>query len=240
MRAGAIVLAMLLAGAVARGTSIAAQEPPLTVTLTLDRGAYPPGVPIAFAVRIRNNSAAPITIPFTTAQRFDIAIFSDTLLVDQWSRGRTFPSFVGELRLAPGETTVFTDTWLPVNPLVPGLTGMAGSTLGPGLYRVVAQLTGRDTRPTSQSVPLILGTPTIHAAGCSAMEEPPRLEMPVVAFARTVNPPEALRSIWQRGTPFGGFAGYSPRYANPSDLATLNRAFPVTICLSTEAELTLP
>ena len=190
---------------------------------------------------MRNTLAQPVTVIFSTSQRFDLAVEFEHVRLDVWSRGRTFAQVVGELRWGPGETLFFSDQWLPRTLLAPGTVGAATSQpLAPGVYRIFAELTTPGVRPVSRPEVLTIGLPLDVPQGCSTLQPPVATDMPVAALARTVEPAGVLHSLWQRQVTTGDYAGFAPEPWMPSDLATINRRFPVTICVTAPARIIVP
>jgi hypothetical protein len=217
---------------------------PVEVLLSLDRVGYEPGMPISFTILIKNNAATPTTLSFPTSQGFDLILHSGDLEFDRWSRGRTFAQRTTDLRLAPGEVIRYSDTWTPSTALLPGVAATAGQqqSVSRGVYRLVAQLATTPPRPTSRTELIVYGQPTQLPEGCSTLPAPYPLELPATTVAGTIDPPAALKALWQRTTLFGDYAGLSalPAAANANDLQTVNRRFPLTICLSGPARMILP
>jgi len=234
------LLAALLIALLARPAPAAAQDIPVEVTLILDRSAYEPGVPIRFTVQVRNTSALPVTLGFGSSQRFDLVLRSETVELDRWSRTQTFTPVPGQMRLAPGEISIFSGTWAPSSELLPSVVYVAGGQPIPrGVFQMVAVLKPIETTIISRPQPLIIGTPTILSAGCTTLPSLFTLELPAEAIAQAVDPPEALISLWQRSL-FGAYTGYQPHRAVASDLRVINRLHPLTICLSLPARVILP
>lgn len=236
----ACVLALTLVAVSRRGA--AAQPGPLEVTLTLDRGAYEPGTLIGFTVRVTNISREPVSVTFTTSQRFDVSIQSETFELDRWSRGRVFTPTVAEVRWAPGETIVYADVLSPGSALLPTAIGI-GSPVTPlsfGVYRVVADVTGTNIRVLSRPAYLIVGTPIMLAAGCTPLQTPFPTDLPVGAIVAMVEPREALLSLWQRALLTNDYLGYTPAREPLNDLTSVHRRSPLTICLAYPARMTIP
>jgi len=238
------ILTGLLGGvlilALAAPAPAAAQDAPVEVRLILDRSAYEPGVPIGFTVQVRNISALPVTLGFSTAQRFDLVLRSETVELDRWSRTQTFASMPGQMRLARGEIATFSGSWLPASALLPSVIPDAGAQPIPrGVFQIVAVLRAIDAPIASRPQPLIIGPANILNAGCTTLPSLFTLELPAEAVAQTVDPPEALISLWQRSL-FGAYTGYQPHRAVASDLRVINRLNPLTICLALPARVILP
>ena len=79
----------------------------LVATLTTDRPAYAPGDPITLTLTLRNTTSAPMTLEFSSAQRYDFTIEDARAPVWRWSAAQTFAQMVGEETLAPGDSVVY-------------------------------------------------------------------------------------------------------------------------------------
>jgi len=76
-------------------------EPPptsgLAITLSVDKSTYRPGDTIQVTLEVANRTAEPITLVFSTSQRFDLAIEDDEgNELWRWSRGKLFLQVLGE------------------------------------------------------------------------------------------------------------------------------------------------
>ncbi len=105
-------------------------DPPgFGVSLVTDLPVYAPGEPVQIAFEVANHGAAPVTLRFSSAQRFDMAI-ADESCREIWrlSSGRMFATVMGQ-------ETLGTDN--------PSLTYEAefGGELAPGRYTIKASLT---------------------------------------------------------------------------------------------------
>lgn len=105
----------------------------LRSTLQADRQRYAPGQTMTLTYTVVNGGTAPAVLNFTSGKQFDMtATAPNGRKVWQWSEGRMFPMMLTTLRLAPGESKVYSATWqLPNNVPV-------------GAYRLYAFLTPRD------------------------------------------------------------------------------------------------
>jgi hypothetical protein len=217
-----------------------AQSSPLNVLLTVDRFAYQPGEPITFTVRIQNVTNQTISVPFLTSQRFDVIIRSPFTEVDRWSTHQFFTQARVEQRWAPGEVITFTDTWFPSSSLLPGAAGSGPQLLARGLFQMQAEVASMSLRAVSPPIPIIIGWPTYLAPGCTQLSDLPTADLTADALARTVEPRDALRSLWQPSLGNGPYVAYSPRLTMVSNLRTIHQRAPVTVCVSGPAQITLP
>lgn len=110
---------------------VALSGPTLRVTLTTDKPVYAPGEPIRIVFEVANHTAAPVTLDFASAQRFDLAIADESgAEVWRWSAGRMFAQMLGQEVLGPETGRLSYEATF------------AGA-LGPGRYRIEARLTDR-------------------------------------------------------------------------------------------------
>lgn len=234
------VVASLLAWQMSPAQTSSPQSSPLNVLLTTDQFAYQPGEEIRFTLRVQNVSSQTIAMGFATSQRFDVIIRSDVAVVGRWSSGQTFAQARGEQIWRPGETITYVDSWLPSSSILPGTINSGPRRLSRGLFEMYAEVTGIAVQPASAPVPVVIGTPIALSAGCTELSEPATLEISADTLARTVEPPGALRALWQKTVGGGTYAAYSPRLAAVSNLRSLHRREPITVCVDQPAEITLP
>ncbi|MGD9891225.1 MAG: BsuPI-related putative proteinase inhibitor [Dehalococcoidia bacterium] len=217
-----------------------AQSSPLSVFFTVDQFVYQPGEPISFTIRVQNVSSQPVAINFATAQRFDVILQSSAATVGRWSNGQIFAQATGEQTWRPGQTIVYEDSWLPTSGLLPGAIGGGAQPLMRGLFELHAELTGITVQPTSPPVPIVIGWPIALDTGCTELDETLTAEVDADTLARTVEPRDALKSLWQEGRGDGPVDAYSPRYAAASDLQQLIPREPITVCVDRPSQITLP
>ena len=86
-----------------------ATDSTLAATLTTDRPAYAPGDVVTLRLVLRNVSAAPQTLEFSSGQRYDFAIEDTRAPVWRWSASQTFAQVLGEQTLAPGDSVVHSE-----------------------------------------------------------------------------------------------------------------------------------
>ncbi|MBI2876831.1 MAG: hypothetical protein HYY20_08120 [Candidatus Tectomicrobia bacterium] len=121
--------AFLLAGCslVSQPVRGKADPPRLRTVLTTDKATYAPGEPITFALRLINETAEPIRLSFTTAQRFDLVVQDPAgREVWRWSAGRFFAQALGEETLQPSGGDLLFQATLPKG-LPPGTYTVHGT-----------------------------------------------------------------------------------------------------------------
>jgi LysM repeat protein len=108
------------------------------LTLSTDRARYSPGMPVTMKLTKTNICRRSEVLTYMTGQRYEFEIRQDNRLIWRWSEGRPFTQRVQRLRVRPGETEIFTESWPQVD--------SAGRQVEPGRYRVVAWNTARELR----------------------------------------------------------------------------------------------
>ncbi len=104
--------------------------PEVSFTLALDKTVYAKEEQAPVRMALRNATPDPLTLSFTSGQRFDIVIRSQSgAEVYRWSAARTFISLVSEETIAAGERN-YAET-------IP-LTNNSGQPLAPGRYSIDA------------------------------------------------------------------------------------------------------
>lgn len=125
--AALFVVAGLWSSALAADSDLAG----LGVSLASDKSIYAHGAPVVLAFEAINRSAAPVTLDFASAQRFDVALFDEAgREVWRWSAGRMFGQALGQETLGPDR------------PRLAYVATFSGR-LKPGSYRARAWLTDR-------------------------------------------------------------------------------------------------
>ena len=89
--------------------SNAAADSTLVATLTTDRAAYAPGNTVTLRLVLRNVSTAPVTLDFSSAQRYDFAIEDTRAPMWRWSASQMFAQVLGEETLAPGDSLIYAE-----------------------------------------------------------------------------------------------------------------------------------
>lgn len=108
------------------------------LTLSTDRTSYAPGTPVIMRLTKTNTCRHTETLTYFTGQRYEFEIRQDNRLIWRWSEGRAFSPAVQRIRVRPGETLTFTESWPQVD--------SANRQVEPGRYRVVAWNTARELR----------------------------------------------------------------------------------------------
>ena len=104
--------------------------PEVSFTLAPDKTIYATGEPALVRLALRNTTPNPLNLTFTSGQRFDIVIRSQSgAEVYRWSAARTFISLVSEETIAAGERN-YAET-------IP-LANNGGQPLPPGRYSIDA------------------------------------------------------------------------------------------------------
>ena len=81
---------------------VQAETKRLKVVLIADKAIYAPGEPIMLTLRVINDSQKPISLSFSTAQRFDLLMQNQQgREVWRWSAGRFFAQILGKEVLKP-------------------------------------------------------------------------------------------------------------------------------------------
>src|SRR5439155_14861240 len=104
--------------------------------LTTDRPAYPAGAPVALSLTVTNPGNAPVTLQFSSGQKYDFEVRRAGQVVWRWAADRMFTQALTSLTLAPGERKVFTETWKQVD--------NNGHAVPAGSYEATAMLTTMD------------------------------------------------------------------------------------------------
>ncbi len=107
------------------------EESQLTVRLTTDRDSYEGDQPIRLQLVLENEGSEPVTLQFTTAQRYDFEIRNaEGELVWRWSDEMGFAQMLGSEIVEPGGRLRYEEEF-----------SMA---LDAGTYRVIGYITARD------------------------------------------------------------------------------------------------
>ncbi len=119
----------MLAAAFSAALASESDRPRFGVSLVTDKPVYAPGEPVHMAFDVANHGAAPVTLRFSSAQRFDFVIANAAgNEVWRWSAGRMFATVMGQETLGPD------------NPSLTYEAEFAGE-LAPGRYTIKALLT---------------------------------------------------------------------------------------------------
>jgi hypothetical protein len=106
---------------------------PLVLLLATDRPSYGPGSPVIFTIAVDNPSTAPVTVAFSSAQLYDIAVRAGGSEVWRWSDGRAFAAALTERDFPPGVTLLGRERW--------DRHDAVGVALPSGQYQIVGTLT---------------------------------------------------------------------------------------------------
>jgi len=108
----------------------AVTDSPLVLTVTTDQPRYAPGDSVSVTLLVANRSSAPVTLQFSSGQRYDFTIGGDGTTLWRWSDDRAFIQMLGEERLEPGAELIYRER--------------AKAPAAPGTYRVTGMLTAQD------------------------------------------------------------------------------------------------
>ena len=97
----------------------------LTVSLATDKPRYAPGEPITFTLTARNGGSQPVTLHFSSGQRYDFT-FDDAggRTVWRWSADKAFIQVLGDETLTAGGALVYRERF--EERLVPGMYRITG------------------------------------------------------------------------------------------------------------------
>lgn len=127
-----MIVGMLPARAQVIGTD--APPPSVKVSLSTDRVYHRPGEPVVMKMTIRNVGIDPVTLHFSSSQRYDFVVRNVVTgeVVWNWSFNRYFLWVLGAATLQPGETWVIAEEWKQQNNL--------GNQVKTGIYRIESVL----------------------------------------------------------------------------------------------------
>lgn len=131
-RIGRLLATLLIVAAASAAVPAAGSDRvAFAVSLATDRPVYARGEPIRIVFEVANHTAAPVTLDFASAQRFDLAIADESgAEVWRWSAGRMFAQMLGQEVLGPETGRL-------------SYEAIFAGALGPGRYRIEARLTDR-------------------------------------------------------------------------------------------------
>lgn len=124
---------------------------PIKVTVTTDKKAYAVGTPIKMTLLVKNATKQPVSLHFSSGQRFDFVLRegtkSDGKIVWQWARGRMFSMMLKSETLEPDAALTFAAVYDPASP---DTSGKPMTPLTPGIYTLTGTLTtmGTELRAT--------------------------------------------------------------------------------------------
>ncbi len=103
----------------------------LTVALATDKPRYAPGEPIVLTLTARNGGAQPVTLSFSSGQRYDFTVEDAAgRTAWRWSADRGFIQMLGDETVAAGGELIYRERF--------------EDRLPPGTYRVTGLLTTMD------------------------------------------------------------------------------------------------
>ena len=138
-RLGTVLTALFSAGSACGGppgghdvsqNAQAVTDSALVLSVTTDQPRYAPGDSISVTLVVTNRSGAPVTLQFTSGQRYDFTIGSAGTTLWRWSDEQAFIQMLGEERLEPGAELVYRER--------------AKAPAAPGTYHVTGMLTTQD------------------------------------------------------------------------------------------------
>lgn len=225
----AIAVVSLLA---ALPPSVAAQPvpPPVELSLTTDRTAYPLGTPVNLTLTVTNPTDAQVTLSFSSSQTHDFAVTSPGgAPVWRWGQGRAFLTVITSRPIPAGGSLTFTERWDQRN--------AGGLQVPTGVYAVTATLT-TGGRPATQPVLFVIGEPQALPGGCNQLTSAFPDNTPAGLVAAAVEPREALTGIWRFDA--GRWQGWSPAADAPNDLTLINSRDRLRVCLAGPARWVTP
>ena len=78
------------------------------ISVTTDKNDYAPGEPIVMRLEVTNRTEEPVTLEFSTGQRYDFAIDgTEGGMPWRWSADKAFIQVLGEEHLAPGGSLTY-------------------------------------------------------------------------------------------------------------------------------------
>ncbi len=120
----------MLAAAFSAALASESDRPGFRVSLVTDKPVYALGEPVHVAFEVANPGTTPVTLQFTSAQRFDMAIADEAGRdVWRWSAGRMFAAVLGEEVLHSSDSSRL------------AYEAIFSGVLSPGAYRIRAWIT---------------------------------------------------------------------------------------------------
>jgi len=122
---------------------------PLQVTLRTDKKEYRAGEPVQITLEARNAGGAPLTLQFSSGQKYDLEVRRGETPVWKWSHDRFFTQAFVQVPLAPHQSVVYHETWKQQDD--------QGRPVPPGDYQITGYLTTYQTpSPRDQATIRIL------------------------------------------------------------------------------------
>lgn len=101
----------------------------LLTFLATDKNFYLPGEPVRISLVKFNLSPQPLTLTYTTSQRYDFSVLAPFGEVWRWSFDRLFIPVVQEVIVQPGQALSYSEVWPQVD--------NRGLRVPAGFYRIV-------------------------------------------------------------------------------------------------------
>jgi hypothetical protein len=83
----------------------------MQLTLHTDRESYRPGEPVQLRLEALNDTDEPVTLAFSSSQKYDFEVLWEDQLLWRWSADRVFAQMLTEETLTPGERRRYEATW---------------------------------------------------------------------------------------------------------------------------------
>lgn len=131
-----ITLGALVLMAAAGPVRVEHVEGHLRIDASLPHAVYGPGEPVDVALRVRNVGSAPVSVTFTSGQRFDLVVRrprGDE--VWRWSHDKAFIQVIETVTLKPGDILAYQVAW--------DQQDYQGRRVDSGSYQAVAVFMGR-------------------------------------------------------------------------------------------------
>lgn len=103
---------------------------PLINLLFAERPSYQSGVPVDLTLLKANLSPLPAYFTYPTSQRYDFAVYYNSLEIWRWSYDKVFIQVTETVALRPGQSVAYREFWPQTNNL--------GQPVPPGIYTVRA------------------------------------------------------------------------------------------------------
>jgi hypothetical protein len=133
---GALLVLVVVVALLGGGSGLNAERTvgDLKADLSVAKGVYAPGEPVAIRLRVTNVASSAIAITTYTGQQSDLIVRQRGALIWQWSHDKAFTQVVRESTMSPGETLAFAWTW--------DQRDLQGRQVEPGRYDISAVFMG--------------------------------------------------------------------------------------------------
>lgn len=102
------LLALAALAACGGGTTVSERTPEgLSLRVGFSPEPLQAEAPVTWSLEVRNNTADPVTLVFSSAKRGDVVLLRDGNEIYRWSAERVFPQVIRSEPLGPGERTVY-------------------------------------------------------------------------------------------------------------------------------------